>query len=381
LITSQTTPSVWGLISGNIDDQFDLKLKLDNLNTRIDNIQTGTANMGNQFVKDIVEDNTVSGTTRLIKTLKNPQTGSETNINIDLGLASSTNSGIMPSSAFNQIETNKLNISTLQGVGRTYPTTDPLPETLSPTQLNAIFSTVSGGGTPNEHDILISYNSNTLHYEWIYYTAVGGWYFRGVTSVNLATNSVAGIVVGDVATGNVSMNLNGTMTANGLSNAITDVTNLGNRITTVEGDVSNIVTDISNVKNNITTINGNISSINGSISTINGKIVNVESDLINLDNKVNTNLSNLGGQLLTNISEDNTNTSTTRLVRTTINPINGNISTSNLDLGLASSTNSGIMPSSSFNQIEKNKQEIEALKGVGRRFPVNQNLPNTLSQS
>jgi hypothetical protein len=60
-----------------------------------------------------------------------------------------------------------------------------------------------------------------------------------------------GIVQGDPSNGKISINLDGTMSANGLSNAITDIINLGNRITTVEGDVSNIQNDIVDINSEL----------------------------------------------------------------------------------------------------------------------------------
>jgi hypothetical protein len=46
--------------------------ELDDINTRIDNINNGLSNLGNQVVKDVTVDPTATNTIGLIKKLINP---------------------------------------------------------------------------------------------------------------------------------------------------------------------------------------------------------------------------------------------------------------------------------------------------------------------
>jgi hypothetical protein len=49
-------------------------------------LDSGISNLGNQVIKDITIDPGTTNTTRFIKTIKNPTTGSETVENLDLPL-------------------------------------------------------------------------------------------------------------------------------------------------------------------------------------------------------------------------------------------------------------------------------------------------------
>jgi len=192
----------------------------------------------------------------------------------------------MPSAAFNQIATNTSDIGLLQQIGVRYATHQALPETLSQNDVLTIFQTDTGKATPNDGDTLVSFHSSTMLYAWIYFSSSNTWIFKGITAVMPATNTTLGIVQGSTNIGDVSVNLDSTLTANGLSNAITDIGNLDNRLTTVESDVSTINSDITNINSNISDINTDISVIQNDIIDIDVAMMGMQSDISNKVDKI-----------------------------------------------------------------------------------------------
>ena len=244
--------SSWGTITGLLSNQTDLQQEIDAIYTAISNMLIASTKIGSQVLQAIAEDTTYTNTTRLVQGNINPGDGSLSTTNLDLVLASASKSGIMPKEAYQQIATNTTDISILSGVGQRYPVSVALPDMLTSLQLDTIYQSVSGNNTPNEMDALISFHPSTLNYEWVYFTSISDWYFRGVTAVNIASQTVAGIVKGDVTDGKVYVELNGTMSLNGYDDIVNDITDIQTDITNIEGNISNINTNISTINNNIT---------------------------------------------------------------------------------------------------------------------------------
>ena len=290
----------WGMIDGNITNQTDLNNALNSLITDISNlsstVSTNLSNLGFYVVKDISEDNTYINTTRLIKTLRNTSTGVDANYNIDLTLASATKSGIMPKESFIQIQANSDAIALLQNVGRRYPTSDELPDTLTQLEVLDIYQQISGNVNPNDGDTLVSLHINTKNFEWTYFVSLNVWEFKGVTSVRLATNSTAGIVQGENTNGKIFVENDGTMSLVGYDDLNTDISNL-------QSNLSITNTNLSTTNTNLTNLTSRVSTNETNIGTINTNITNINTRLNGLDSKTdttNTNVSNLTTRVGTN---------------------------------------------------------------------------------
>jgi prefoldin subunit 5 len=185
--------------------------------TDLDGLKT---TIGNTLLTSLTEDTTNVNTTRLTVQSRNPITGTNSSSNLDLTLATSSKSGIMPKESFNQITTNTQDIAALKGASRRYPTTEELPGTLTQSQVQTIYESAGGSTSPNDNDSLISFNSNTINYVWTYYSSIGGWYFRGIDTVQLATQSAPGIVQGSITDGKILVENDGTMSLNGYDDIV-----------------------------------------------------------------------------------------------------------------------------------------------------------------
>ena len=218
--------SNWGTITGTLSNQTDLWTELTNINTAIQNLIVGGNLIGNSVVTNISEDNLFTNTTRLVQSITNPSDGTTSTSNIDLALASSTNSGIMPSSAFNAIATNTQNIGLLQQIGVRYPTSYALTPSLTQPQVLSIYQSVvnNASAVPNDGDSLLSFEPTTLLAGYVWFASTNTWEYKSIASILPATNSTLGIVKGDATTdGNISVNLDATMTLNGYSTLATHI--------------------------------------------------------------------------------------------------------------------------------------------------------------
>jgi hypothetical protein len=73
----------------------------------------------------------------------------------------------------------------LQGIGKIYPTVQPLPETLTQAEVLAIFKYVSGETDPRDNDSLLSTDSTTKNYQWTYYESLSEWIFKGDQEIEI----------------------------------------------------------------------------------------------------------------------------------------------------------------------------------------------------
>jgi predicted nucleic acid-binding Zn-ribbon protein len=178
-----------------INNQFaDYALKA-NLLTLVRNVEITSSN------------NTVS----VNKQVVNSANGNVTSSVANLPIASSTAGGIMPKESFSQIQQNTADIQSLKGANKRYAVNDPLPSSLSQSQVQAIFDAVSGGKTETDGDTLISFHATTLNYGWSYFASDSSWHFRGVDTVMQATQSELGIVKGADSNGKIFVESDGTM--------------------------------------------------------------------------------------------------------------------------------------------------------------------------
>lgn len=285
-------PTLWGMVGGNIEDQPDLQTALTELQT---NINLNHNLIGTAIVTRLLEDTANLDTTRLNVRTRNVNTGTETVQQLDLALATATKSGIMPASSFQAIQDNAQAIESLQHIGRRYPTSEELPETLTQDQVLAIFQSASGHTDPEDNDTIVSINENTRNYEWSYFLQTNSWIFKGITAVNVATNDKVGIVQGATTAGKVFIEQDGTMSLVGYDQIIDNDNNMSNDIANLGAAVDTNTSDISSIRSEQTTQNNRLNALdtktnqtNTDVSNLSARVTSNEGLIANKLDKVTT---------------------------------------------------------------------------------------------
>ncbi len=293
-------PTIWSMIGGNISDQSDLQTALTELQT---NINLNHSLIGTAIVTRVLEDTSNLDTTRLNVRTRNVNTGTETVQQLDLALATATKSGIMPASSFQAIQDNAQAIESLQHIGRRYPTSEELPETLTQDQVLAIFQSASGHTDPEDNDTIVSINENTRNAEWSYFLQTNSFVYKGITAVNVATNDKVGIVKGDTTAGKVFVEQDGTMSLVGYDQIIDNDNNMSNDITNLGAEVDTNTSDISSIRSEQTTQNNRLNALDTKTNQTNTDVSNLSARVTSnegrIDNKLDKVTTGAGTQLYT----------------------------------------------------------------------------------
>lgn len=161
-----------------------------------------------------------------------------------------------------------------------------------------------------------------------------------------------------------------------ISSLNTRTTNLESRLTLDESRITNNETNISNLLNrvsknetDITTINTNITNINNEIKDIqddisdfNNETTQIKTDITDLETKLNKEISDREDQDIVSIEAGlGTNNNQVALVKK-----DGTRLTTHIPL--ATSTQNGLMTIASYDQIIKNRDEINSIKQQGGKY-------------
>lgn len=141
----------------------------------------------------------------------------------------------------------------------------------------------------------------------------------------------------------------------GINKNKNDIADLTERVGTNEGDISNLQTNVSTLKTNVTTIQGQISKAESNIENNTNNIKDLKEKL---DNEVTERQNNEVTAIDAGLG---VNKSTITLTKRDGSQLSTNLT-------IASNTQNGLMPSSSFAQILQNTEDINNLKNQGGRY-------------
>ena len=166
----------------------------------------------------------------LLRTLQNTDTGSKTETQIPLPVASSNQHGIMSKEAYAQMQSNTDRIEMLEGAAQRYPVHLGTGE-LTQAEYQTAFEVAAGvptGTVPDSGTSLVNLDNNHVI---TYFTNANAanehWIDRGIDTVAVATNVIAGIVKGTSNTaGKIFVELDGTMSVYGWDALVSQVSNI-----------------------------------------------------------------------------------------------------------------------------------------------------------
>lgn len=224
------------------------------------------------FVTDFSLNDTPSTTSiKLDGAKENILTGATSTSTITMPVANSNQAGVMNATTYQSIQSNAENINALLNGA---VAVENLPASPTQAQLTTAWQTATGLTTLiNRAQIFDQSNSKV----WTYYTNTSTWYSAsagGSITVNTATNSSLGIVMGDATTdGKMFVESNGTMSLNGWDQAVNDIAdNMSNIALLQSGKVDKVAGKQLSTEDYTTTEKNKLASI------ASGAEVNVQSD-------------------------------------------------------------------------------------------------------
>lgn len=198
-------------------------------------VATGINNINSKINQNILQNINFSNSSSsfsLIQNLINLSTQNVTQQTVNLPLASSTNSGIMPSSSYNSIQDLENRVGNLEGKTTRLLYTASTNPTAS--DINT-FVTNLGYTSPFEGIAVVI--NETFHI-WHYYENDNiGWKDDGLDTVSNFTNSNAGIILGSTQTGQIFAENDGTGSVNGWDN-------LNNVVNNATQNISSLTTSL-----------------------------------------------------------------------------------------------------------------------------------------
>lgn len=219
-----------------------LQTNIDSTNTAIEAEKTRATDAENLLDSAMVKKATIpnviadvgvlqqTSLVALMRTLQNTDTGSKTETQIPLPVASSDQHGIMSKESYTQMQRNTDRIAILEGAAQRYPVHLGTSE-LTQAEYQTAFEVAAGvptGTVPDSGTSLVNLDNNHVI---TYFTNANAanehWIDRGIDTVAVATNVIAGIVKGTSDTaGKIFVELDGTMSVFGWDALVSQVNNI-----------------------------------------------------------------------------------------------------------------------------------------------------------
>lgn len=221
-------------ISGNLTQEVANRTAADNA---LDGAMVKKSVVPTALVDLTLTNGSTSAT--LVKTSKNTDTGANSQSSIPLPIADINNVGLAHPSLVQTVADNSSDIATLKGASKRYPVhlgTDPLTQAQYQSAWE-IAARVPAGTTPPDGATLVNLDNN--HAITYFENAnIDKWKDRGVDTVDVATNSQAGIVKGSTNPGQIFVESDGSMSMNGYDQIVANDSDMAADIAELQSEVA-----------------------------------------------------------------------------------------------------------------------------------------------
>ena len=220
------TSAAWGDVTGNIDNQRDLKPYLDKAENSVQ-----PEDINYTVVSDLeVDSNTSTSSINFDAAKVNLMSGTVSSKDIPLPVASSTEAGVMNSSTFDAVVDNSTKIRAILGG---MVAVSGLPENPTQAELTTAWQTATGLSAPGNYSKILDVDNSKY---WTYFTNTSLWYHGSAdidASVAPFTNLTDGTIKGSTNVGQIFAESDGTGSVNGWDALTSQVANNTNNMVTV----------------------------------------------------------------------------------------------------------------------------------------------------